>query len=84
MSTLTPPPLIGEIADEVAALARDDGGAGQYATDGLGLYRMLGPLEAPGVSDEIVALEDCLTLELVLISRETLASWGLRPIGPAS
>ena len=71
---------VKQIAGEVAALARDDGAAGRYVTDGVDLYRLLGRLDAPGVAGDVVGIEDCRTLELVLVSREQLGSWRLRPV----
>jgi hypothetical protein len=71
---------VKQIADDVAALAHDDGEAGRYLTDGVGLYRMLGPLELPGEEGAMVGIEDCWTLELVLVTPAQLESWEMRPV----
>jgi hypothetical protein len=79
MPALTPT-LVSDIVDEVAALVHDDGGAGRYVTDGLDLYRLLGPLEAPGITEGVVAIEDCHSLDVVLVEESELASWRMRPV----
>lgn len=79
MATTTPA-LVRDIADEVAALVHDDGGAGSYVTDGLDLYRLLGPVEAPGVAEGLVAIEDCHSLDVVLVEAGELARWQMRPV----
>ena len=79
MPALTPM-LVSDIADEVAALVHDDGGAGQYVTDGLDLYRILGALEVPGITEGLIAIEDCHSLDVVLVEEGELASWQMRPV----
>lgn len=79
MPALTPM-LVSDIADEVAALVHDEGGAGRYATDGLDLYRILGALEAPGITEGLIAIEDCHSLDVVLVEEAELASWQMRPV----
>lgn len=80
MSPVTTPTLVKDIVGEVAALVRDDGAAGRYMTDGLDLYRLLGPLEAPGVPEGLIAIEDCHSLDVVLVETEELARWQTRPV----
>jgi hypothetical protein len=79
MPALTPI-LVSDIAGEVAALVHDDGSAGRYATDGIDLYRLLGPLVAPGSAEGLVAIEDCHSLDVVLVEEGELASWRMRPV----
>jgi hypothetical protein len=71
---------IKHIAEDVAALAHDDGEAGRYLTDGVDLYRVLGPLDLPGGPGAMVGIEDCRTLELVLVTPTELDSWHMRPV----
>ncbi len=80
MSPVTTPTLVKDIAGEVAALVHDGGGAGSYMTDGLDLYRLLGPLEAAGIPEDLVAIEDCHSLDVVLVEAAELARWQLRQV----
>ena len=81
MSPVTTPTLVKDIAGEVAALVHDGGGgAGSYMTDGLDLYRLLGPLEAAGIPEDLVAIEDCHSLDVVVVEAGELARWQLRPV----
>jgi len=76
---------VREIAEDVAALVRDDEARpSAYLTDGVELYRMLGSLDVPGSAEELVAVEDCRTLDLVLASRAELARWRVRPVAAAA
>jgi len=52
--------------------------AGSYLTDGVNLYRELGPLDE---SPELVLLEDCRTLEVLLAGPEQVRA--LRRVSPA-
>jgi hypothetical protein len=74
---------VRQIAEDVAALAHDDGSAGQYLTDGVDLYRVLGPLAVPGASETMIAVEDCRTLDLVLASSAELERWRVRRVATA-
>ena len=53
-----------------------------YLTDGASLFRVLGTLL--GVDDEaFLEMEDCCTLELLLIRRADATELGLRGVTPA-
>jgi hypothetical protein len=56
--------------------------ADRYLTDGINLYRVVDALRAaPG--RVIVGVEDCHSLELILVRAEELRALGLRPVRPA-
>ena len=53
-----------------------------YLTDGINLYRVVDALRAaPG--RVIVGVEDCHSLELILVRADELRALGLRPVRPA-
>ena len=53
----------------------------RYLTDGLHLYRNLGPVDG---SYELIGLEDCLSLEVLLVSSAELCDGGARAIKPVA
>jgi len=61
-------------------IADHAGRPSRYLTDGVALYRVGGILGNPG---QFVALENCHTLEAVLLSIKELESDGLRAVIPA-
>jgi len=65
--------------DTVADVA---GRAARYLTDGVDLYRFVGGIA--GGTGEMVGLEDCRSLEVVLLSIEELRGRRLRAVTPAS
>jgi hypothetical protein len=70
-------------AGEDPADSRDHGRhAGRYLTDGVELYRSLGPI-TPGRS-EMIGLENCRSLDIILIAVDELRQRRLRPVIPAS
>jgi hypothetical protein len=56
-------------------------GSSPYVTDGVKLYRYLGGV--PYQRGEIVALEDCESLKILLFSLDELRALGLRSVDPA-
>jgi hypothetical protein len=56
----------------------DDGRPGSYLTDGTRLFRLLGRF--PGGDRGLAGLEDCRSLELVLLPAEELRQLSLRPV----
>ncbi|MGD0196735.1 MAG: hypothetical protein ABSC56_02335 [Solirubrobacteraceae bacterium] len=54
--------------------------ADYYVTDGEGLYRTLGP--TADIADRLICLEDCITLEVVLVPIATVLA--LEPVAPAA
>jgi len=56
--------------------------AGRYLTDGVDLYRSLGPI-TPGPS-EMIGFENCRSLDIILIAVDELRRRRLRPVFPAS
>ena len=57
-------------------------GPSPYVTDGTNLYRYVGGV--PFETGELVALEDCRSLKLLLFSLEELRALGLRAVEPAA
>lgn len=55
----------------------DDRGAGRYVTDGVHLYRLLEPLDEE--ADGMTGVEDCASLEIVLMPAADLLS-STRPV----
>lgn len=53
-----------------------------YLTDGVSLYRVSHALPCPRMGQQCVALEDCLTLDLVLCPAEGLVGRGLCVVTP--
>jgi hypothetical protein len=53
----------------------------RYLTDGARLFRNLGLLDG---SHELIGLEDCMSLEVLLVCRDQLRDRSLRPVQPAS
>lgn len=62
-------------------IADHTGQAGRYLTDGIALYRFLGAVTS-GLG-EMVGLEDCRSLELVLLPIGELHAWRLRTVSTA-
>ena len=60
----------------------DAGQAGGYLTDGVELYRSLGPITL-GPS-RMIGLENCRSLDVVLIAIDELRGRRLRPVIPAT
>lgn len=56
--------------------------AGRYLTDGVALYRSLGPITL-GPS-EMIGLENCRSLDIILIAVDELRQRQLRPVMPSS
>jgi hypothetical protein len=56
--------------------------AGRYLTDGVELYRSLGPIRRG--PPELVGLENCRSLEVILIAADELCGDRLRDVTPAS
>jgi hypothetical protein len=56
--------------------------AGRYLTDGVELYRSLGPIRLG--PPELVGLENCRSLEVVVIAADELHGDRLRDVTPAS
>jgi hypothetical protein len=53
--------------------------AARYLTDGSNLYRIVDGLGS-SFGDTVIGLEDCRTLEVILIALEDLRTLGLRPV----
>ena len=53
-----------------------------YLTDGRTMYRYVGGV--PNGTGELVALEDCRSLKLMLFSLDELRALGLRDVDPAT
>jgi hypothetical protein len=51
---------------------------GTYVTDGVNLYRHIVSFNPPGA--HMVQLEDCKSLELLLIPTAEYRSWQVRPV----
>ena len=51
---------------------------GRYVTDGVNLYRHIVSFSPPGA--RMVQLEDCMSLELLLVPTVEHRSWRLRPV----
>jgi hypothetical protein len=56
--------------------------AGRYLTDGVNLYRSLGPI-TPGPS-QVIGLEDCRSLDVILIAADEFRGHRLRQVIPMS
>ena len=54
---------------------------GDYVTDGVGLYRLLGAIASD--MGQMVGLEDCRSLELILLPIQELHGRRLRPVIPS-
>jgi len=54
------------------------GPSGTYVTDGVNLYRHIVSFNPPGV--RMVQLEDCMSLELLLVPAVEYRSWQVRPV----
>jgi hypothetical protein len=65
-------------ASEMSSMRRPAIGfePGDYITDGIGLYRLLDPIGTSG--DELVGVEDCRSLAVMLVPSMTLADARLR------
>lgn len=61
----------------VAPRYDDPDGPGLYLTDGEQLYRLL-RTDAP--RQGFVELEDCATLDVVVVHRDELRAWDMRPV----
>ena len=59
-------------------LVDDDGKAGSHWTDGVNLYRLLGVIA--GGRSEMVGIESCRSLDVVLVPADELRGWRLRPV----
>ena len=68
------------IADPDAILDHT-GRAGRYLTDGVNLYRFVG--EIPSGLGEMVGLENCRSLDVMLLPIGELRAWRLRTVIPA-
>ena len=58
--------------------ARDAFRPGTYVTDGVNLYRHIVSFNPPGA--RMVQLEDCMSLELLLVPTLEYRSWQVRPV----
>jgi hypothetical protein len=58
------------------------GDARGYVTDGVELYRYLGPI--PSAADEMIAIENCRTLDVALWPIDELRARQLRAVTPAA
>ena len=58
--------------------------AGQYLTDGSGLFRVVHAIRDPGGRTVLLELEDCRTLQLILCDVDTASRGPLQPVTPAS
>jgi hypothetical protein len=68
--------------DEDAVQSVDqDGQTGGYLTDGVDLYRSLGPITLGPC--QMIGLENCRSLDVLLIAVDELRRRGLRPVIPA-
>jgi hypothetical protein len=65
-------------SDTTSELANVDS---PYMTDGMNLYRVVG--EFDGGEGPIVGIEDCLSLEVVLLPVDQMPRDGLRPVRPS-
>jgi len=71
-------------AETLPALAHDDDYvANRYFTDGASLYRVAGWLSRPG-EEPLAELEDCHTLNSVLLERAALMALALQPVVTAT
>ncbi|HWK18192.1 MAG TPA: hypothetical protein VNR66_12125 [Solirubrobacteraceae bacterium] len=61
-----------------ARTRRDEVRPGTYVTDGVNLYRHIVSFNPPGV--RMVQLEDCMSLELLLVPAVEYRSWQVRPV----
>ncbi len=61
-----------------ARTSRDDVRPGTYVTDGVNLYRHIVSFNPPGA--RMVQLEDCKSLELLLVPTVEYRSWQVRPV----
>ena len=68
-------------AGEDAGDALDHAQAGDYLTDGVELYRSLGAVTPDPC--QMIGLENCLSLDVVLIAVDELRRRRLRPVIPA-
>lgn len=66
-------------SDNEDAALRGGGRVAEYLTDGTRLYRFIDW----GLSGDFAELEDCLSLELVLVARRELRARRLRAVLPA-
>jgi len=73
----TAPPAAGQARTEAP-----DHDLNGYLTDGVELYRSLGAIRL-GPS-QIIGLENCRSLDVVLMALEELRGRGLRPVTPAA
>lgn len=55
----------------------------RYVTDGLNLFRLLGPV-GDVVDGGVVPLEDCRSLDVVLLPVDDFLGATLRPVRPAA
>ena len=69
-------------AGEDAGNALDHAQAGDYLTDGVELYRSLGAITPDPC--QMIGLENCLSLDVLLIAVDELHRRGLRPVIPAA
>ena len=65
-------------ASRDARTRRDDVRPGTYVTDGVNLYRHIVSFNPPGA--RMVQLEDCKSLELLLVPTVEYGSWQVRPV----
>ena len=57
--------------------------AGRYLTDGINLYRVVDALRGSR-GRPVVGVEDCRSLELILLPADELRELRLRPVRPAA
>jgi hypothetical protein len=57
--------------------------AARYLTDGTNLYRVVDALRSPR-GRPVVGIEDCRSLELILLPADELRALRLRPVRPAA
>ncbi|HEY2630893.1 MAG TPA: hypothetical protein VGI26_00775 [Solirubrobacteraceae bacterium] len=53
-----------------------------YLTDGISLYRVERTLVDDPHGELLIELEDCLTMELIVCSAQSVAELGMRPVQP--
>lgn len=58
--------------------SRDEVRPGTYVTDGVNLYRHIVSFNPPRA--RIVELEDCKSLDVLLVPTGEYRSWGVRPV----
>jgi hypothetical protein len=73
---------VGNGATSHAKAHQDFSGTHSYLTDGVDLYRFVDWVHRP--LSAFAELEDCRSLDIVLVSTEHLARSALRPVAAAS